>query len=64
MDCLYNIRYLSLKSNGISKLEGLENLKNLETLDLGDNRIKRIDGETLASLINLKVLNLERNGLQ
>lgn len=53
------LKVLNLKSNQISKIEGMEGLSALEELDLSSNQISKIEG--LANLPALKRLNLISN---
>ncbi|MHA1190977.1 MAG: leucine-rich repeat domain-containing protein [Promethearchaeota archaeon] len=54
-----NLTKLSLKSNIIAEIEGLNRCVSLKILSLRDNKIKKI--ENLEACINLANLNLSRN---
>lgn len=44
MSPLKNLRLLSIQSNRLTKIEGLEELENLEELYLSHNAITKIEG--------------------
>lgn len=44
MGALKNLRSLSIQSNRLTKLEGLEELENLEELYVSHNAIEKIEG--------------------
>ena len=62
LDDLKGITELSLQSQGISDLHGIQNLINLSELDLTDNNIK--NAEPLKSLTGIKKLSLSSNNLE
>ena len=56
---LKDLKSLSMYSNQISKIEGLENKKSLHTLNLLGNKISKIEG--IENLESLHTLNLTKN---
>jgi protein phosphatase 1 regulatory subunit 7 len=62
LDTLVNLKKLYLSANKIKKIQGLDNLRALECLDMGDNRIRKI--ENLETLDSLKELHLAKNKIQ
>ena len=61
---LVNLKVLSLESNDIVQVEGLNGLPRLQQLVLADNKIKRIDHTSFQGLDSLKGLQLEENALR
>ena len=59
---LPNLTILSIQSNRITKLEGLDALVNLEEFYISDNGLKKIEG--LDNLKNLRVLDLSNNQIE
>lgn len=62
MNDIYHIEELNLSDNSISKIENLDNSSKLKILNLSNNHISKIP-TSVASLINLEILNLENNPL-
>ena len=53
LGALKNLRILSIQSNRITKIEGLESLENLEEFYISHNGIQRIEGlENNVELMN------------
>lgn len=59
---LPNLQILSIQSNRITELKGLENLPNLQELYMSDNGLTKIEG--LDALSNLKVLDFSNNRIE
>lgn len=53
-----------IANNKIKKIEGLSSLINLRKIDLGANRIRKMDEKQLSSLINLEELWLGKNKIE
>ena len=58
------IKELLLCDNNIETIQGLNSCKNLVFLDLGDNKISRIEKGAFNGLNNLKELNLFGNKIE
>eukprot|EP00501_MAST-03F_sp_TOSAG23-6_P002506 GSMAST32.ASY1.ANO1.2643.1 assembled CDS len=58
---LPNLQSICLRSNLIPKLEGISTLSHLTTLELYDNKIKKIPVHEFSSLTSLKKLDLSFN---
>merc|ERR1712071_556505 len=58
-----NLTELYLAQNKITEIKGLKNLTKLRKLDLGANRIRKMDEEELSSLVNLEDLYLSHNNI-
>lgn len=59
-----NLTELYLAQNKITEIKGLKNLTKLRKLDLGANRIRKMDEEELSSLVNLEDLWLGKNKIE
>lgn len=53
-----------MANNKIKKIEGLSTLINLRKIDLGANRIRKMESSQLSSLINLEELWLGKNKIE
>jgi protein phosphatase 1 regulatory subunit 7 len=56
--------FLDLANNKIKVISGLEHLTNLRKIDLGANRIRSIDPQQFANLVNLEELWLGKNKIE
>eukprot|EP00817_Percolomonadidae_sp_ATCC50343_P006469 CAMPEP_0117419046 /NCGR_PEP_ID=MMETSP0758-20121206/704_1 /TAXON_ID=63605 /ORGANISM="Percolomonas cosmopolitus, Strain AE-1 (ATCC 50343)" /LENGTH=1291 /DNA_ID=CAMNT_0005199911 /DNA_START=513 /DNA_END=4388 /DNA_ORIENTATION=- len=61
---LPNLRVLSLRSNEINKIEGLDGLYHLQELLLDKNKIRSIDDKAFSGCPNLRLLHIEENSLR
>ena len=59
---LSNLRILSIQSNRISEIEGLESLLNLEELYIADNHLTTLSG--LEENRGIRILDISRNQIQ
>jgi protein phosphatase 1 regulatory subunit 7 len=59
-----NLTELYLANNKLKSLQGLQNLTSLRKIDLGANRIRVMDPNELAGLINLEELWLGKNKIE
>jgi len=59
-----NLVDLYLANNKIKVISGLEHLTNLRKIDLGANRIRKIDPDQFANLVNLEELWLGKNKIE
>jgi protein phosphatase 1 regulatory subunit 7 len=59
LSALSSLRILSIQSNRITAIEGLDELHNLEELYLSHNGVKKIEG--LEKNVKLKTLDVARN---
>eukprot|EP00466_Bigelowiella_natans_P000244 jgi/Bigna1/66183/fgenesh1_pg.1_\ len=61
---LHNLKVLSLDSNDIVVVEGLNDLVKLQQIILSDNKIKRIDRKSFRGLTHLRGIQLDGNSLR
>lgn len=59
-----NLSLLNISYNVLTQFPRLSNLHNLFVLDLRHNRINGLDNESLAGLVNLGGVNLDRNHIR
>mmetsp|Transcript_13602 Transcript_13602/g.13181 ORF Transcript_13602/g.13181 Transcript_13602/m.13181 type:complete len:440 (-) Transcript_13602:24-1343(-) len=62
--CCSNLVELYLANNKLKSLAGLENMTQLKRIDLGANRIRTMQPEQLANLVNLEELWLGKNKIE